>query len=112
MAPMETDVGVSGADWRQLLEQAREVVVRQIDDLSGDERERAKRLTGGKSASAVLAARLEAIDIALGKLDAGTYGRCETCGALIPEDRLAADPTYRHCVACMDRPQRGFPLQR
>ena len=32
------------------------------------------------------------------RLDLGTYGRCETCGAAIPETRLAAAPAARFCV--------------
>ena len=37
---------------------------------------------------------------ALGRLDAGTYGRCERCGQTIPVERLEALPTARLCVAC------------
>jgi hypothetical protein len=33
-------------------------------------------------------------------VDAGTYGTCETCGAPIPEGRLAAVPATRFCVGC------------
>jgi len=36
---------------------------------------------------------------ALRKLDAGTYGACETCGAPIPDDRLRARPDARFCEA-------------
>ena len=32
------------------------------------------------------------------RLDLGTYGRCETCDAAIPDTRLAAAPAARFCV--------------
>jgi DnaK suppressor protein len=37
---------------------------------------------------------------ALAKLDDGTYGLCDRCGALIPEERLAARPWSVLCVRC------------
>jgi DnaK suppressor protein len=40
------------------------------------------------------------IDAALGRLDNGTYGKCERCGREIPIERLEARPTARLCVAC------------
>ena len=45
-------------------------------------------------------AHLAAIDQALGRLDAGDYGRCEVCGQPIAPERLAARPTATRCVAC------------
>jgi DnaK suppressor protein len=38
------------------------------------------------------------IDEALGRIDAGTYGRCGVCGAAISEERLAAVPYATFCV--------------
>ena len=38
------------------------------------------------------------IDLALAKLDGGTYGTCEDCGKPIPEERLEALPIARYCV--------------
>lgn len=37
---------------------------------------------------------------ALEKLDEGTYGRCDGCGAPIPHARLRAMPAGVRCVAC------------
>lgn len=39
-------------------------------------------------------------DAALARLDAGTYGTCESCGRPIGEGRLEARPTARLCIAC------------
>lgn len=38
-----------------------------------------------------------AVADALDRLDAGTYGACETCGAAIGDDRLEAVPATRFC---------------
>jgi len=43
---------------------------------------------------------LAEIDAALERVEAGTYGVCEECGARIPEERLEARPTARHCLGC------------
>jgi DnaK suppressor protein len=43
---------------------------------------------------------LAAIDIALRKLDSGTYGVCEVCGEPIGAERLAARPAALTCVRC------------
>jgi DnaK suppressor protein len=37
---------------------------------------------------------------ALARIEDGSYGRCENCGAEIPEERLDAVPTATLCVAC------------
>jgi DnaK suppressor protein len=43
---------------------------------------------------------LRKIDHALERLDAGTYQRCEECGANIPLERLRAKPSASLCVSC------------
>jgi len=45
-------------------------------------------------------ADVAALEAALERFDAGTYGRCEPCGRAIPTERLAANPTTRACVGC------------
>jgi DnaK suppressor protein len=37
---------------------------------------------------------------ALEKIEEGTYGLCDRCGALIPEERLEARPWSVLCVSC------------
>ncbi len=51
--------------------------------------------------------QLAAIDAALGRLEAGRYGRCERCGQPIGEDRLAARPTALTCINCASGRRRG-----
>lgn len=42
----------------------------------------------------------EEVQRALDKLDEGTYGICDGCGATIPEGRLEIHPWAVRCVAC------------
>jgi DnaK suppressor protein len=50
--------------------------------------------------------RLDEVEHALHRLDAGTYGACETCGAAIDLARLEALPWARFCQRCA-REQSG-----
>jgi DnaK suppressor protein len=42
----------------------------------------------------------EDVERALVKLDEGTYGECDSCGAAIPEGRLEIHPWAVLCVPC------------
>ena len=42
--------------------------------------------------------QLQDIERAVSRLDAGTYGTCEACGAVIPVERLEARPAARFCL--------------
>ena len=44
-------------------------------------------------------ADLAAVETALERLDAGTYGRCLACDGPIDDDALATDPTQTACTA-------------
>ncbi|HEX5858987.1 MAG TPA: TraR/DksA C4-type zinc finger protein [Microbacterium sp.] len=46
------------------------------------------------------------IDAAIGRLDAGEYGRCEVCGRDIPLARLRARPVATMCVQCAEARRR------
>ena len=43
------------------------------------------------------------LDEALGRVDAGTYGTCESCGQPIAAERLAARPAATRCITCASR---------
>jgi DnaK suppressor protein len=58
-----------------------------------------------------LEASLERTERALAKLDDGTYGICDGCGAEIPPKRLQAMPDSSLCVACAAA-ERGMPPPR
>jgi DnaK suppressor protein len=75
---LETDVE------REAIERGQtETMVRLLDRL--DEREKRE---------------IEAIDLALMRIETGSYGRCQGCGKDIPVARLQALPTATTCLAC------------
>jgi RNA polymerase-binding transcription factor DksA len=43
---------------------------------------------------------LDQIDDALGRLDAGTYGSCATCGDRLAAEALATEPLLERCAGC------------
>ena len=49
---------------------------------------------------------LAEIDAALTRLEAGSYGICEHCGAPIAEGRLEARPAARLCITCASSRRR------
>ena len=49
---------------------------------------------------------------ALAKLDEGTYGICDRCGAAIPAGRLRAMPDSVLCVSCAATERREAPPRR
>ena len=67
----------SAAGDQHLADHASDLVDREVDQSLGD------------NADNVVAE----IDEALARIEAGTYGTCAVCGAVIPEERLAAVPT-------------------
>jgi DnaK suppressor protein len=50
---------------------------------------------------------LAAIDGALARIGAGTYGTCERCGRQIGSERLEALPWATKCIDCKRREERG-----
>ncbi len=50
---------------------------------------------------------LAEIDAALGRIEAGSYGICVTCGQPIDEERLRALPWTGQCIDCRRKGERG-----
>jgi len=50
-----------------------------------------------------LVEQLHEVETALGRIEQGTFGRCENCGKEIPVDRLDARPVARLCLDCKKR---------
>jgi phosphoserine phosphatase RsbU/P len=50
---------------------------------------------------------LAEVDAALDRLNAGTFGLCETCGDAIEADRLLADPVTRFCIDHLTRAEQS-----
>lgn len=73
------------------------------DPLERDSEEQAAQLGNVAVVSALEAeatTEVAAIDAALVRLAAGTYGDCIGCGEPIDGKRLAARPASTHCVEC------------
>ena len=87
----ETGELVSGSADQHLADTATETVDREIDYTLEEHDER----------------MLAAIDAALGRLDAGTFGTCVNCGAQIAPARLEAMPWATLCIDCKRREERG-----
>jgi len=56
--------------------------------------------------------KLQQIDDALERIDAGNYGICESCGLEIGEERLTAMPFSRLCRDCQEDQERESKSQR
>jgi RNA polymerase-binding protein DksA len=52
--------------------------------------------------------RLEAIDAAIERLDAGTYGICVECGRQIDPERLEARPWADRCIECQRKEEAAM----
>lgn len=100
------------AERRASLEQERDRLRAQLAALGhgGDELEYdqnfadSSQVTAEKGEAEALATKLSEtlvdVEHALGKLDDGTYGVCESCGNTIAEPRLEAMPETRFCIDC------------
>ncbi|MGA2417729.1 MAG: TraR/DksA family transcriptional regulator [Candidatus Staskawiczbacteria bacterium] len=47
--------------------------------------------------------KLKDVNMALEKIEKGTYGICEKCGKKITEERLLACPEARTCLRCNEK---------
>ncbi|MFZ2032742.1 MAG: TraR/DksA family transcriptional regulator [Candidatus Dormiibacterota bacterium] len=65
-----------------------------------------ERLTDAYQARTIYATVAD-IDEALDRIEAGTYGRCISCGDPIPGERLEAVPWAALCVPCSAKPAKS-----
>lgn len=104
------------ADVRTSLEAERAELQAQLDELgdgatAGDHYDAnfadSSQVTAERGEAEALAGRLrdtlEAVELALTKLDDGTFGTCESCGKPIGGPRLEAMPTARTCMECASK---------
>lgn len=78
-----------------------------MDDLGGDALDQEATLATMQLESD----QLEQIQWALQRLDDGSYGLCEDCGAEIPEDRLVALPLATRCLRCQVAAETGVHVE-
>lgn len=110
-APTGTSV-----DYRALLEAEREDLRAQLAELGFGESGGLNYDSNFADTSQVTAERGEAealagklrdalaeVEAAIGRLEDGTYGRCERCGKPISSARLEAKPAARRCIDCASR---------
>ena len=55
-------------------------------------------------------AELEALDAALARIEAGTYGECVDCGVNIPVARLHVTPEAPRCIHCQEKYELKHPV--
>src|SRR5262245_36145321 len=93
--------------WQARLEQVIELAIAYHDAAAAAGGEGGPRL--GALLSRVVASRRALADTedALGRLSAGSYGRCEDCGGAIPAELLAVIPETRYCPRCAHDPDGG-----
>jgi len=120
-----TKKGMSNKELEGYRQQLLELATRLQDDIEGLTAE-TRRTTGGEAAGGLSNAPLHladlgtdsfeqevaadlldnqqhvltAINAALDRINAGTYGRCEQCGKPIPAGRLKTVPYVTRCVEC------------
>ena len=61
----------------------------------------------GLTVSDIRRQELEMLDAALRKVEEGTYGKCDSCGVLIEEERLKLMPYTGYCVRCQEEMESG-----
>ena len=69
-------------------------------DSMDEEADEAEEIDRGLTLASDLKKRLEQIESALLKIDAGTYGKCESCGGEISLEMLETVPESRLCLNC------------
>jgi DnaK suppressor protein len=105
----------STAEYRDLLQEERSDLVSKLEELGAggsgltydSNFADSSQVTAERSEAEVLVASLqdtlEEVERAIGKLDQGTYGLCESCGRQIDPVRLEAKPAARYCIDCASR---------
>lgn len=108
--------GPTAVDYRELLEHEREDLLRQLTELGfgGDEGLHydpnfadSSQVTAERGEAEALAGQLRSalreVELAIERLNDGSYGVCEVCGQPIAPARLEAKPTARTCINCASR---------
>lgn len=72
-----------------------------------EEADEAEELGNRLAAAHDLKTKVGDIEIALGKIAAGAYGRCESCGGPIEKEILDIAPSSKFCRACKKKASEG-----
>ena len=77
-----------------------------FDQHPGDSGTETFEMAKNVSLRAPLEDELREVDVAVERLDRGTYGRCQACGRPIGDERLEAMPAARFCVEDQAKAER------
>jgi DnaK suppressor protein len=98
------------AEYDQTLNEIAELQRDRLTDSAGDDQADTGTKTFEREQEISLAnnilERINQVERALERLDAGSYGWCERCGNPIPVERLAAFPSATLCVSCKQLEER------
>lgn len=95
----------------QQLDEERIEITTSLGELSNLPTHNADRADDGLEVQVVLqdtlGDELDQIEVALQRIDAGTYGTCDACGQEIAAERLAALPFVAQCIECAKNSEPG-----
>jgi DnaK suppressor protein len=94
-----SDIATLSSELEALYEPGGPIEV-QFDDESGEGAGISVELDRGRALLAQLRLKLAETEEALSRIDAGSYGSCQSCQRPISPERLEALPTARSCVHC------------
>lgn len=97
-------------EYDKTLLESQEVRLVEVADTAGDDQadsgtKTAERDTAQSLLRTILDRRAQ-YEHALARLDEGSYGLCEGCGAPIPVERLEIFPSATSCVSCQQSRER------
>ena len=83
---------------RQLAELSSDGAAIDLDENFADTAQVAAEQVENRTLAATLKDQLDDVEAALGRIDQGSYGTCETCETPIAAARLDAMPSARFCI--------------
>ena len=105
---MSDATDAAAVDFKSLLEEERDSLLREIAELDGlhydsnfaDTSQVTAERGEAEAHAGQLRDALEGVEKALGKVEDGTYGTCERCHKQIAPARLEAKPASTLCIDC------------
>ena len=108
-AELEAEVASLRADLARAASEAAELLTDSVRDAGDDSADAGTKAFEREQELALTQNARDLLDQgerALARIDAGTYGVCESCGQPIGKARLLAFPRANLCVACKQREER------
>jgi DnaK suppressor protein len=101
-ARLQSEIDSAETEIGHLLREGGEGAGNDQADVGSNTFERDHEMSMAKNARA----NLELVELALQRIEAGTYGRCESCGKPVGKMRLQAFPRATLCMECKQRQER------